>query len=273
MPGDVEQTRTTNKAPGMASPGAIVDDQSRRSTADMQSAIEELFRLYGAVKSITPTDSEAYDDTALQRAIRGIYAQLEDHLRRIKALERKFPIFRHAHVKAVHNDYLECVFYAPATEAEGATVLVAKPWPLRVTPFDGETIDIGGGDSYSYVYSGMYERTRTDQDGNEKTETFNPPYFLNDQILIAKTFPFVLDGDNIPIIWEDLNSAGRNWDSGFEWIDALSYLSLPSDAPDGSFGRAPSIDGIDSIMCKAVKNGPSWSLITHWYGQDAEILP
>jgi hypothetical protein len=264
---EIKRQKGRAQGPGMTSPLGFDDAAAGRAMSEAQAAIEDLYGRLNRLKSGTGAEAGSeFDDTALKREIRNIRFEIEAMWRRIKALERKFPIFRQARVKEVFDDYLECVFYNPVTDIEGAAVNVAKPWHLRVSSFDGLTIDLGGGITYTYAYTGMYERTRTDQDSNETTEIFQPPYFVDDQILIAKTAPGVLDGGAVPIQWEDLNSAGRGWAADvFEWIEADTFYDLPPDAPDGSWGRCPHLFEVDDggIPNKSVKNGLDWVCLTH----------
>lgn len=260
---DLKRDRQTNVGPSMTSPLGVADETSRAAHEDAQAAIEDLNRRMRNLSSQASTEVTPYDDAALRREIADLWDFSRKLENRVEDLERRFPIFRHARVKDVFNDYLECVFYNPANDTEGGTVLVAKPWSLRVTALDGETVDIGGGNSYTYAYISMYERTRMDQDGAEATEIITPPYFLNEQLLIAKTSPFVLDGGGQPIAWEDLNSSGRGWQTDtFNWIEAETFGDLPADAADGSWGRTQNIQAGDGILCKAVKNGDVWIALT-----------
>lgn len=75
------------------------------------------------------------------------------------------------------NDYLEC------EDAGSNTVYVAKPYELRRTPFDGETI---GGVEYTYVSAS--ERTASDgaSPPEEETQYITPSYVVGAEIYAVR---------------------------------------------------------------------------------------
>ena len=78
---------------------------------------------------------------------------------------------------------------------------VYKPYMLRRSPFDGQTVD-----EIEYVYSDNYSRTAEGEEGGEyegegEDQFVVPPYLIGEQIIAVK-FQFS---------WVDLNNAGRCW--------------------------------------------------------------
>jgi len=87
------------------------------------------------------------------------------------------------------------------TYDDGQRIEVYKPYMLRRSPFDGQTVD-----EIEYVYSDNYSRTATgvedgEYDGEEEDQFVTPPYLIGEQIIAVK-FQFS---------WIDLNNAGRCW--------------------------------------------------------------
>lgn len=109
------------------------------------------------------------------------------------------------------GDLLICRAFDGA-ESGSIDFVIAKPWDLRVTPFDGETRD---GITYTYTTS----TSRTADDGSEsETQVVVPSYVVGDVILAmsgVKGFPLRVDlsGDGVTrnVDWVDINAAGRAW--------------------------------------------------------------
>lgn len=208
---DLKRERQRNAGPGMTSPMGIADDVSRRAHGEAQEAIEDLYRRLKEITSTVAGESAQFDDTWIRREVRNIWDAIDHLRRRVAALERMFPIFRHARVKAVYDDYLSCAMYAPTTGVEGAIVNVAKPFMLRKSAFNNVTVDLGSGHTYTYVWVNDWTRTRTNETAEAVTEIISPPYFVNDLLIIAKTGPGIVDGAGQIIVWEDLNTGARVW--------------------------------------------------------------
>ena len=122
-------------------------------------------------------------------------------------------------VKSVQDDYITCneMFDDRIGEAD---VLIAKPYLLRKTPFDG-TDD--GRNGYTYAYSTVsgYEHTertstKTEDDSTED-QIVTPAYVVGDEIW-AMCNPVggtgVTDADGKQIVWLDQNYDGRQWAQG-----------------------------------------------------------
>ena len=85
-----------------------------------------------------------------------------------------------------HNDYLVCQGLNPYTEEWMDRVLVAKPYLLQITPFDGKTIELANSTvTYDYDDSDKNTRTATTVDNNDEetseTQTLRVPYFIQDE--------------------------------------------------------------------------------------------
>ncbi len=133
-------------------------------------------------------------------------------------------IFRRFRIVAFKNDYLHCHTFIPKAgagdtdEEEGdVVVFVAKPYLLRQTPFDGESI-VYPSKTISYTYANQGERTAT-SGGDEEDQVLIPEYFVDDEIIairniIGSTGVIANDaGDSETTVteWEDMNTAGRFW--------------------------------------------------------------
>ena len=134
------------------------------------------------------------------------------------------------------DDYLLCKGYDPQaknpfgqyTPAAHKTVTIAKPPLLQKTPWDGETIEIGGTE-YTYAYDaseiGLRTVTWTDDDDVEQEETqrIDTGYFVDDTIVALEVSKNqwqdglevnewkVVDGNGAILSWVDLNVSGRKW--------------------------------------------------------------
>jgi len=84
-------------------------------------------------------------------------------------------------------------------------VVIAKPYDLRRTPFDGLTV--GG---YTYAYTSNTARTRTDADGLVAEQTIQEPYTIDSEIIWAVEAESTgLDTTNLL----DINANAKHWDS------------------------------------------------------------
>lgn len=114
------------------------------------------------------------------------------------------------------DDYLVCHVYNAdpdlAGSGEGTEVVnVAKPFLLRRTPFDGESIDYGD-QTVSYSYDSASSRETTSDDGTE-THVLTPAYFAGEEIVAFRDpggGTGVVDDEGETVIFEEKN-AGRFW--------------------------------------------------------------
>ncbi len=116
-----------------------------------------------------------------------------------------------AEINFVFGDYLqvrELVTYADGTDVLGpVNILVAKPWILRRTPFDGVIFN-----NFLYTYIDQSTRDATDQSppGKIERQVITPAYFLNTRIYCAR---IVRGGTGVAdsIRALDLNVDARAW--------------------------------------------------------------
>ncbi len=106
------------------------------------------------------------------------------------------------------DDYLECEFFDEFKDVADGRVDVAKPWMLRRTPFDGETIDYRG-QSISYVYTSDRERTATG--ATSETQVMTADYYVGESLTVIPVRTGVELPDGSLAVWEDINTCGRFW--------------------------------------------------------------
>ena len=115
----------------------------------------------------------------------------------------------------VGGDYLTCKRYdADADKTAGRTILVAKPWELRQSPFNGVQIEYPDGLKISYIYANQRKRSATSSTGLVENQAMIPDYFQGAIILAARGIAGGTGAEGPAsevIIWEDLNTTGRFW--------------------------------------------------------------
>lgn len=114
---------------------------------------------------------------------------------------------------AMAGDYFEAKVYDGTTQT-GSAIKIAKPFQLRRTPFDGETITELG---ISYVYNSDTTRTAT-LDEEDEEQLVIPKYLVGFSVIFAIK-PIVGGtgvtwdnmGQDVPVEWLDLNVDARAW--------------------------------------------------------------
>lgn len=109
------------------------------------------------------------------------------------------------------GDYLTCYSYA-GDAVTTSVVNVAKPYLLRVTPFNGFSRN-----GVSFTYSSNSERTATA--GSAESQIVVASYIAGDQIMavtniLGSSGVTASNGDKV--IWCDLNVDGRFWSQVYE---------------------------------------------------------
>ena len=142
---------------------------------------------------------------------RGSFAGARTGYRLVRAAKHQSVSAMSIHRMRVKNtsdfpDHLVCRTWDGTTEGD-TDVLVAKPYLLRRTPFDGH--ERGGA---TIVFTSMKTRTLT-LDGDTEDQVVIPPYLLNDEINAALG---IVDGTGVehlgePVRYLDLNVDGREW--------------------------------------------------------------
>ena len=113
----------------------------------------------------------------------------------------------------IQDDYLLCVESNGTNPTSGSIIPVAKPWQLRLTPFDGKSVTYqsAGNISVSFAYTSVQARTATIIAGGIGTEMqiIVPPYRFGD--VIYATQPTNHTGVAQANDWVDVNCDGRAW--------------------------------------------------------------
>jgi len=131
-------------------------------------------------------------------------------------------------VVTVFDDYLTC----RPLNIEGADndIYVAKPWDLRKTPFDTETMPNQDGTLMSFAYSTTSTQARTVTDTTDDStedqvivpayvekQTISEIVYLGSQITVQRVafgpgVSFTGSGNfDVEVEFEDMNRAGRAW--------------------------------------------------------------
>jgi len=118
-------------------------------------------------------------------------------------------------VKQVLNDYLVCAEFDGSSE--GAQILVAKPYDLRSTGWNGITVVYtlypSGTISISYNYLSPFYRTASNQVGTSITheDQHIVPYYVPDKSVIYAMQSVNGTGVSSADEWIDVNTDGRAW--------------------------------------------------------------
>lgn len=118
-------------------------------------------------------------------------------------------------LKSVGYDYITCRTLDEDGNEGDEDIIVAKPEELQRTPWDGKTIA-----GVAYTISGVQARNATQSSpAANETQVVIPTYQVAvtnyDGSVIFAVKPYggtgVVDGDGVPVEWQDLNVAGRAW--------------------------------------------------------------
>lgn len=127
-------------------------------------------------------------------------------------------------------DYTGVFFYDATLGSAIPTdqyVYITKPSLLQKSPWDGITVTIDGVD-YTYAYGTLGTRTNTSSLGPVLDETISPDYFIGEIIVARQSYTGYTDVHSNPIMWEDINEAGRTWTT------PASSSATPPSPPDWS---------------------------------------
>lgn len=126
----------------------------------------------------------------------------------ISMSQDKTPInrFRQMSVVSNHGDYIKCKTLTATGTEDGDNIYVMKPWELRRSPFDGETV--GG---VAYTYSSDDERTATPSTGAPEVQTITPEYFAGAVVYAMDMEVSVEVETDVFSALIDANLDGRKW--------------------------------------------------------------
>ena len=113
-------------------------------------------------------------------------------------------------VITVEDDYLTCkrvrAIDGTTITTDDAIINVAKPWELRQTYLHNTT-----NNGITYDYTDGTERN-ADDGSDDEDQVIVPAYDIHTDVIINcfQVYTGVIIDDN-PVMWEDLNTAGRAW--------------------------------------------------------------
>ncbi len=125
--------------------------------------------------------------------------------------QRTFRQVFQAQIAAIQGDYLdvrEYREYPVGPPFVGPTqILVARPWLLRRSPFDG-----GSWNGIGFTYTDDQTRTAT-QAATTEVQRITPAYVIGDIIYCAGQVygGVAVDVSSIPLVALDMNVDGRSW--------------------------------------------------------------
>lgn len=119
-------------------------------------------------------------------------------------------VTRRAKINSSDGDVLLVQFFDNGDGSlTGAEFPAAKPYLLRRTPFDGETISYINGDSITYTYTNDY--TRTHDDGTDSADfTVYPTWFVGEVVKLEQVNTGILYNSS-PVVWEVVDTSARQW--------------------------------------------------------------
>lgn len=118
-----------------------------------------------------------------------------------------------AQVVSAQDDYVTCYAYNPVAAATYGTVYIAKPWYLRKTPINGQTLTFLPSTTIEFTYTSATRRyAENTSSGDAEYQVLTPPYIVGEILRVTGPNPTgVLDGSGNPILYEDMNVSGRTW--------------------------------------------------------------
>lgn len=98
--------------------------------------------------------------------------------------------------ETIFDDHLVCRLWNPTTDELGSEdIIVAKPFHLWRSLFDGLTFDFEDGSQATYTYGADYGRTREVDDGAETWDETIHPLWRDGERLLIRPIPATLVGD------------------------------------------------------------------------------
>ncbi len=169
----------------------------------------------GAMYKVSRSDGQVYDvyelgfdatATTLTGTRRNV--SWNRHVRRyemVRTTAQQSGSMKEVKVDVHIDDLILCI------EGDGNYLWVAKPYTLQRTPWDGQQITYNG-TPVVLVYT-LNGRTVTNLNDPEEVEqqVLVPDYVAGEWITVWRTETGFTDSQGEPVIWQDLNTAGRAW--------------------------------------------------------------
>lgn len=190
----------------------LTDPIVRRVIDQMQNQMDLLNVRLNALTAVVPTVPDPGEKDTISPRLNNLERAMQDRVNAdsgfSQALQRKIVQVEIAELPTATgaSDYFTAFILGVGGDGStsGDTIKIAKPEQLRRTRYDGETYN-----GVAYAYSDNFTRTA---DGT--TQTINPPYVVGD-VIYAALQPAggtdVVDENNKPVHWIDLNADGRHW--------------------------------------------------------------
>jgi hypothetical protein len=161
-------------------------------------------------------------------------------------------------ITTINDDTLTCEILCnpPSPLAVGGTLVIARPYMLRKTPWHGTTgITFPGPKTVTYTYVNNQQRTATD--GTDTwVEDLDPPYWVGDILRpIYGTNGLGGGGDDFGL-WEDANTAGRTWKR--QAIQIRSYTTFPA------IPTVPTVISLGAQLWYAETGYTAWKPVVHY---------
>lgn len=171
----------------------------------------------GATYKVSRSDGQVYDvyelgfdATAITLTGTRRNVSWNRHVRRYEMVR---PVMQSGSMKEVRvdvhiDDLILCV------DADGNYLWVAKPYTLQKSPWNGSQV-IYNGTPVVLVYDDDGSGGRTVTNLNDLTEVeyqvIVPDYVADEWITIWRTNTGFVDNQDIPVLWQDINTAARAW--------------------------------------------------------------
>ena len=107
-------------------------------------------------------------------------------------------------IKTIADDYLVCNEW-DGDEASDEDIYVARPYELRKTPFDGETVN-----GYAFSYNTLATERTSTGGGDSEDQVIVPEYFVGQIILAIELDDTLVTVSGSAVTWQEFQPA-RQW--------------------------------------------------------------